>query len=85
MARNEAPAAATCGLHGKALGGASIGSADITDPCFIQPDQLRCCESPSRTKASGHQRCWLHCNIQVVCHNDSLMECMYFQWLIWRI
>jgi hypothetical protein len=44
MAVNEAPVAAMCGLHGKALGGASIGSVKITDPCFIQPDQLRCCE-----------------------------------------
>jgi len=31
MARNEAPAAAMRGLHGKALGGASIGPVETTD------------------------------------------------------
>jgi hypothetical protein len=85
MARNEAPAAAMRGLHGKALGGASIGAAETTDLCFIQPDQLRCCESPFRTKASGHRRCWLHCNIQVVCHNDSFDKSTLFQYLIGKI
>jgi hypothetical protein len=80
MARNEAPVPQTRGLLEKALGGASIGPTETADLCFIRPDQLRCCESPL-DKSQRASACWLHCNIQVACHNDSLIEINLFQWV----
>jgi hypothetical protein len=78
MACNEAPVPQTRGLPEKALGGASIGPAETADLCFIQPDQLRCCESPL-DESQRASACWLHCSIQVACHNDSSVEISLFQ------
>jgi hypothetical protein len=69
MARNETPVPRTRGVHGKAVDGTSFGSVETTDPPLIQPDQLRCCESPL-DESQRASACWLHCNIQVACHND---------------
>jgi hypothetical protein len=63
-----------------ALGGANSGPAETTDLCFIQPDQLRCCESPL-DESQRASACWLQRNIQVACHNDSLKETKLFQYV----